>query len=129
MAAADRDVEAAPASQDGTTPDEVVQLPTPRDEASPAAGAANAATTVDDEEKALPSASSSPPAAAEKIHEVPKTDSIQQPASSSSPSEKRSLDDAAEPEPVVSLKVWIVAVVRLVTPFFFFPSSLPHKSR
>lgn len=108
--AADRDVEAAAPGSQGGASDQVVQLP-------PAGGAAADAPTtgqVHDEGEALPTdtsaAGTSPP---EKISEVPKTDSsVAQPASSSSPSsEKQYFDDANEPEPVVSVKVWIVAVV------------------
>lgn len=126
--AADRDVEAAAPGSQGGASDQVVQLP-------PAGGAAADAPTtgqVHDEEKALPAdttaaAGTSPP---EKISEVPKTDSsVAQPASSSSPSsEKHSFDDGAEPEPVVSVKVWIVAVVRCwhSLPFLLAVQSFAH---
>lgn len=107
--AADRDVgaaTAAPGSQGGAS-DQVVQLP-------PAGAAADAPTTgqVHDEEKALPAAAAAGASPPEKISEVPKTDSsVAHPESSQSPSSEK-FDDADEPEPVVSVKVWIVAVVR-----------------
>ncbi|ETN41763.1 uncharacterized protein HMPREF1541_03700 [Cyphellophora europaea CBS 101466] len=114
--AGQQDVEAAPGSQGGES--EVVQLPEPRSSTteSPhasAPAAAPAASSQDQNEKTLS------PAAAEKVDEVVPNgnsngNSFIEPSSSASPSEKRSLNNDGngdEPEPVVSLKVWIVAVI------------------